>query len=515
LGPRLSGAYQISNKTVFRAGAGLAYGSAPNNAFLSLSVPDFYSITAPGYSDPAVLLKEGNVFGPGNARGNAPLTWPDYTRSFPFETAPGIRPPASPFIFIDRHAGRPPRIFQWSIGLQRELTPNLLVEGSYVGNRGVWWSAPLLQDQAYNALTLDDVKRAGLDINNASDRALLNLPISSPQVLAKFPSLANPNSVYPGFPAGQPLKQVLRPHPQWGAGIPPFLGPPLGDTWYDSFQGKLTQRFSHGLSVSGAYTFAKELTNGANSDTSYLTPNPPLINDVYNRGQAKQLSSFGHPNSLVVSFNYVTPKLPSDAGALKFVSKIVHDWTFSGVLRYQSGDLIRTPPSTNSLLTQLGRGAENNPATWGGGNTFWNRVDGQPLLLKDPNCHCIDPTKDLVLNGTKAWTDAAPGQFGTSAPYYNDYRWQRQPSEALSFGRNFRLAGENKVVFNVRAEFQNVFNRLFLSAPSVGGFGNTSPASFTTSNNQGLLTGGYGFVNYVNGAGARPRSGQIVARLTF
>src|SRR5262249_41432956 len=32
LGPRLSGAYQISDKTVFRAGAGLAYGSAPNNA---------------------------------------------------------------------------------------------------------------------------------------------------------------------------------------------------------------------------------------------------------------------------------------------------------------------------------------------------------------------------------------------------------------------------------------------------------------------------------------------------
>jgi hypothetical protein len=290
LGPRLSGAYQITPKTVVRAGAGVAYGSAPNNAFLSLSVPDFYNITAPGYSDPAVLLQEGNVFGPGNSRGNAPLTWPDYTRTYPFETAPGIRPPASPFIFIDRHAGRPPRIFQWSLGLQHELRQNLLIEGAYVGNRGAWWSAPLLQDQAYNALTLDDVKRAGLDINSATDRALLNTPISSPAVLARFPQLANPNSVYPGFPASQPLKQVLRPHPQWGAGIPPFLGPPLGDTWYDSLQAKLTQRFSHGLSVAAAYTFSKELTNGANSDTSYLTPNPPLINDVFNRAQAKQLS---------------------------------------------------------------------------------------------------------------------------------------------------------------------------------------------------------------------------------
>src|SRR4030095_13506065 len=167
--------------------------------------PDFYNINAPGYGEPATLLQDGNVFGPGNRFGNSPLTWPDYTRTFPFEVAPGIRPPASPFISIDRHAGRPPRIFQWSIGLQREATQNLLVEAAYVGNRGVWWSAPLLQDQNYNALTLAAVKAAGLDINNAADRALLTTPISSPSVIARFPALANPNSVYPGFPANQPL----------------------------------------------------------------------------------------------------------------------------------------------------------------------------------------------------------------------------------------------------------------------------------------------------------------------
>ena len=34
IGPRLGVAYQINTKTVLRAGAGLAYGSAPNNAFL-------------------------------------------------------------------------------------------------------------------------------------------------------------------------------------------------------------------------------------------------------------------------------------------------------------------------------------------------------------------------------------------------------------------------------------------------------------------------------------------------
>src|SRR5438876_135095 len=94
--------------------------------------------------------------------------------------------------------------------------------------------------------------------------------------------------------------------------------------------------------------------------------------------------------------------------------------------------------------------------------SFFDRVDGQPAFLKDPNCHCIDAQHEVVLN-PKAWVDAAPGSFGTSAPYYDNYRWQRQPSEALSLGRNFRLANEGKVLFHIRAEFQNVFNRLFLA----------------------------------------------------
>jgi len=53
-------------------------------------------------------------------------------------------------------------------------------------------------------------------------------------------------------------------------------------------------------------------------------------------------------------------------------------------LRYQSGALVQTPPSSNNLLTQLDRGPENNPALWGGGHTFWNRVPGQAEFLIDP-----------------------------------------------------------------------------------------------------------------------------------
>ena len=85
----------------------------------------------------------------------------------------------------------------------------------------------------------------------------------------------------------------------------------MGDTWYDSLQIKATQRLTHGLSAQVAYTWQKELTNGTNSNTSYVTPSPPLINDVFNKSLDKQISGFSIPQELIISFNYTTPKLHS------------------------------------------------------------------------------------------------------------------------------------------------------------------------------------------------------------
>jgi hypothetical protein len=171
------------------------------------------------------------------------------------------------------------------------------------------------------------------------------------------------------------------------------------------------------------------------------------------------------------------------------------------VLRYQSGALIQSPPSNNQLNSQLLRAS----------STLWNYVPGVNALAVDPNCGCFNPQTTQVLN-PKAWTDAPAGTFGVSAPFYNNYRWQRQPAESMSFGRNFRLGKEGRYNLNVRAEFQNILNRLFLSMPSVGGTVNPLTG---ISSSAGVNTGGYGYIATVGGAGAAPRSGQIVARVTF
>ena len=132
-------------------------------------------------------------------------------------------------------------------------------------------------------------------------------------------------------------------------------------------------------------------------------------------------------------------------------------------------------------------------------------MNGQPLFLVDVNCGCIDPNKQLVLN-PKAWQDVPNGQWGVSAPFYNDFRYARTPSEQLSLARSFRF--RERVSIEVRAEFFNIFNRLLYPNPSA-----SNPLATTTYNSAGQLSGGFGWINPTSVGGER--TGQLVARIQF
>ncbi len=520
-GPRLGIAYQINPKTVFRGGAGLQYGTASNNSQLSLNIVAFNQINAPGYGIPAMQLSGGNPYAAGNTLGNPTLSFPNLNPNqypirtvCPFTANTTCYAPSTPYLTFDSDS-RPPRIFTWSVGLQRELNRNLVVEASYVGNRGAWFMAPGLDIIPNNALNITDIANFkdsqgnSLNINSATDRALLTSLLNSTTAIQRgFGAPA-----YVGFPVTQTVEQSLRPHPQWG-GVPPYLGPPLGDTWYDSLQTKMTKRFSHGFQAQGSYTYSKELQRGVNNDSTYGAGTVSnLINDNYNTDLNKGLSGYSRPNQLVFSGSYTVPKPPFTSN--RIVTQVVKDWQLGAVLRYQSGALLEAPTSLNGLEAQLDRtGVTGN---YPSGLTPWNLTNGDAGLISvNPNSH-FDPTKQLVLNPA-AWTDAPGGQFGDSAFYYNNFRWQRQPAESMSFARNFRMGKEGKYNLNVRAEFTNVFNRHFFSAPNLN-YPNTPQTNLNGfvqgGPPAGALSAGYGYVAFLNGAGDTPRSGQAVARFTF
>jgi hypothetical protein len=503
-GPRVGVAYQINPKTVLRAGAGVTYGVVQTPQGVQYSLANYYTFNATGYG----ISPSPNGFPAANPFPN--VIWPNYDPGrLPIPTS-GLLPPSSPNTIFSPSA-RPPRTLQWSVGIQRELQKDIVVEATYVGNRGVWWSAEGLDQYQCNCLTPQILAHYGLSLNNPADLALLTSQIGSPAAVA-----AGFGPAYKGMPLTALVNQQIRPVPQWASGGPDsFLGPPMGKTWYDSLQTKVTKRFSHGLSMQASFVWSHAMDIGAGSEAPIFLSYNPAISDIFNYGLAKQLNQLVYPEALVISGTYTTPRLASaNTGGMKVLSQVVRGWQLGWLLRYQNGGLIETPSSSNQLINQLLRqgGFNSTPVNPD------NRVAGVNPLLVDPNCGCFNPQTQTVLNKA-AWSDPAPGQWGTAAPFYSNVRWQRQPGESMSFGRNFRFGKENRFNFFVRAEFTNIFNRLFLSAPATGnqgaGFGGpvTTVTPVTTAN--GANTAGFGYVNTVAGAGSQPRGGQIVGRITF
>jgi len=465
IGPRLAFAYQIDPKTVLRTGWGIVYGQLAGLNYITNQTWygvgfDQVSFTNPTPGEPGAILRNGLSY-------NIPSL---YNASLSASLLPTPGQLNAPPVIIDKSWGRPPRINQYTVSLQREVARGLLVEAAWVANRGVWLDGGGLAFP--NAITDQTLAAAGLNLNNSTDRTLLTSSITAPAVVARGFKLP-----YPTFPTTASLAQSLRPYPQFSGGLT-ARNASLGDSWYDSLQIKVTKRNSHGLDFTSSFTWSKELSRTGS------------FNDPINRVNQKRLSAGATPFVWVTGLNYETQKW----GTNKLIKTVVGGWTVGALLRYSSGTVLGIPSSANGLNNQNFRGG-----------TVQNRVAGEPLYLKDLGCGCIDPNGELVLN-PKAWAEVPAGQWGTSAAAYNDFRSQRVADEQISFGRSFRL-GERKTL-SIRGEFFNVFNRTILPAPGVG-----SPTASTTRDSLGRITGGFGFIN-PNNTG-QPRNGQLVGRFTF
>ncbi len=479
IGPRLSAAYQLDAKTVLRAGWGISYGPGPNWWYVTnqtlLGVGfDVFALPSPAFDQAASLLKDGLSYN------KSALYTPTLNPGL------GLTPGTVAGTLgnsYDRKGGRPQRINQWNIAVQREVIRNLAVEAAYVGNRGVWEEANNMGSM--NLLSASRLAAFGLNLNSQADRDLLTRNLSDPAVIARGFTVP-----YAGYPTNRTLAQALRPFPQLTSSINPTWAP-LGNSWYDSLQAKVTKRYASGFDMTASFTWQKTLAlgNGASNGGA----NGGTINDMFNRDNQKSLAGDYRPLTLVVAFNYRTPRVTAN----KLIRNVTGDWIFGGILTYRSGALISVPPSVTS-----------NMAAYTFQNTRFNRVDGQSPFKLDPGCHCIDPNRDTQVLNPAAWQDVGQGQWGFSAPTYADYRWVRSANEQLSMGRTFRIT-ENRVKFEVRAEMFNAFNRVTLPTPT-----STNPNQTPTFDNTGRQTGGFGFINVINGLNGA-RTGQLVGRITF
>jgi hypothetical protein len=507
IGPRLGIAYALNDKTVLRAGFGINYQFVGASGGGIVSTSGTYGLN--GINPYVNISTPGAIVTP---------VWPNtnpsrYPQLAPVTNAPTLTGVPS---LVDGNELRPPRITQWSVGIQRQITGSLEMEAAYVANRGAWLSGPLgyysqISPATYASIGIypyPGTGPAGYNFSIAGNpctpgndcaRALLSLPLNNPAVVAVLAaagksSLATP---YPGFP-GTTLTSALYKFPQFGNLNP--TGSPTGDSLYNSLQVKLTKRLSRGLQAGGAYTWAKGLTR------------PAGLQDFFNPSGSQWVLQQIPPQTLTFNLTYTVPRF---SFIPKYANVLVRDWQVSWSANYQSGAFLSPPVNTVN--------AEFLPSED-------VRVAGQPLytVANINNIHSYNPETTQVLNPL-AWAPcpvnsvcggAYNGIFGaTATQLYSDFRGPRQPRENMNLGRHFRI--KEKYDFFIRAEFVNIFNRTILPNPST-----VTPQLKPAANGAGAFTSGFGVINVYQAPGAYPaatagavtalgRTGTLIARFQF
>jgi hypothetical protein len=257
--PRVSFAWDLTGdgKTAVRGGAGIFYDRYADDNILDLiELPPVLNTYFANYTTIADLL-------------GSPLT----------ATPSNVR-------LIEEFV--PPVVYNWSLGIQRDLGFNLIGDAAYVGNAG--------RDQLL-----------GVNINGR------------PYGYTYQPSSLDPTNVVGGQP--QPYEDnLLRPYQGYGNILQREFS---GYSDYHALQfGVNRRRSTDGLSVGAAYTY--QLVNKT------LNTVDPFIDD----NRARNYTSNGRrPHVLVFNYSYEPPVVWNNAIA----RAVLGDWQFSGVTTMTTG----------------------------------------------------------------------------------------------------------------------------------------------------------------------------------
>jgi len=247
----------------------------------------------------------------------------------PFPNLAGTLPDKRQSVFLNQgltymapDGNRLGLMMNFNLGVQMQLPGSMVLETSYIGNRG------------------QRLTSRGLDALNQLPVSALSLGDSLIQPLRTNPQLgALPYSSFVGSYA-----QSLRRFPQYG-GVGQFL-PNFGRSSYDSLQVSLTRRALKDLTLMAAYTFSKGI-----SDTS--SPLDPIsAQDVNNRRLEKSLVDYNFPQFLKLTWFYNLPIGRDKLIPLNGVANaVLGGWVVTGIHNYRSGDpLTITASNINNAI---------------------------------------------------------------------------------------------------------------------------------------------------------------------
>ena len=464
-GPRLGIAYSVTPRTVVRTGYGIFYDSGNYPGWEGGIATDGFN-AYPSFSStlgglqPAFILSQGfpqNFTHP-----------PDFDPSqLNGESGPNYR---------QLQGNRLPYAQQWNLTLEHQFTDNFYISAGYVGSKGTRlmsaitpstrWTPSLLSMGSH----LEDEFQPG---QTSLDGVALPYTGWRGQMSACAPSVA----------------QALLPYPQYCGGLDP-VNDNSGNSTFHSLQIKAEKRVSHGAWLLASYTNSKLLTS---SDTTQPADEGSFAGiSPFERQRNKAVALDDVPQTLVLSLTYELPvgtgkRWLSHGGPLE---KVIGGSTTSNVFRAQSG----IPFVFRSSYC-------NVPAEF--------RVACIPGILPGANPWAqnghINPSKPLF--SSAAFEPASDFNFYTGqGSRVSDLRGPAYYNHDFAILKDFRI-GE-KVTFELRAEFFNVWNwHMFSNAGNASG-GSPGIVSFVTD----VASPDFGMWN---GTVTKPRNIQLGARLTF
>lgn len=286
-GPRVGFAYQLNSKVVVRGGAGIFYdriGAASVIQSLEAGAPYATSLSYSGSAAAPFTLQSPFP--------NLPLGQFAQRYSYPSAAClAGAAPPSTcssalsiPILDQDLHT---PLVRQYNLNLQYELAPGWVLEAGYVGSSGI-----NLLDVNHNVNTAD-IASANNPVNGIATTTVANVAFRVPYV--GYAPTGLQDTAFDGI------------------------------SNYNSLQVTVRKQFSHGLSLQGAYTFSKSLTN--------LVADSANSNNASSLAQQYGPSYFNRPERFIVSYSWDIPFGRHDGA----VGKLLEGWTLSGVTTIQDG----------------------------------------------------------------------------------------------------------------------------------------------------------------------------------
>jgi len=309
-----------------------------------------------------------------------------------------------------------PNSWQFSVGVQRELWKDSVLDVAYVGNRGIH----LLMHNDINAVApanrvayFQDQACSGTATNNPCGASVTNT--SARSALRPFGQLTLDNGITYYTRSGQ--------------------------SNYNALQSSFKTRFSRNSQFQFAYTWSKLISDTVLIDSPYINV------DNYNPRAGRGPDYLNRPHIFVANFIY---NLPSLANQNSYVRTAAGDWEVSSIINLSSGPSMT--PVIGSDFAGIGDSGRQRP----------NLVSGQSCRggSSSNGRQWFNPNAFSV-NGLQIGQIGNAGVGICQGPGNSDVD--------LSLRKNFKITERVKMQFQF--DFFNLFNHPQYKADNIGANG--------------------------------------------